>query len=173
MEKENIQYIIALCVVVILMVIYFNDEYRTTVTNYFNPKQTTINDTVTEKEHLSAKQELDNIKMVEASPDEKLDSLGYVDGASWTDVIAASDLDESVYVGQREYVKDVSRFSSGANFTSVADDNTNAAFVNFQGIRRPQNVPIGSTARQQPDVDQTVLMRNDDLRFTGCGVSFK
>jgi len=64
-----------------------------------------------------------------------------------------------------DFVKDVRRFSSGANFTSVTDDNTNLAFVNFRGLRRPEHVPIGPDARQQPDIDESVLSRNRPLRF--------
>ena len=174
--NENIAYIIALFVVVILILIYFNDEYQTTITNYFNPTtppDTVIVDTAAKTaEHLSELKEMQNIKKIAATPSEKLETLGYTDNVSWEDAIKVEDLDESVFVGHRDYVKDVSRFSSGANFTSVADDNTSFAFSNFVGLRRPQNVFIGNTARQQPDLDQTVLMRNKDLRFTG-DVSFK
>lgn len=38
-------------------------------------------------------------------------------------------------------------------------------FDKFVGIRRPQNVFIGNTARYRPDIDQSVLMRNEDFRF--------
>lgn len=168
LSKENIRYIIALVVVVIILVIYFNDDYRTKIANYFNPKPTSK-----DTEHLGELKEVKEIRRIEATPEEKLQSLGYDEGVSWMDAAAAEDLDESVFASQRDYIKDVTRFSSGANFTSVADDNTNAAFNNFVGLRRPQPVFIGSTARQQPDLDQTVLMRNPDFRFMGCDVNFK
>lgn len=96
---------------------------------------------------------------------EVLSELGYNDGAGWSDVLAATELDASVHDNQREFVADVRRFSSGANFTAVTDDNTNIAFTNFTGLRRPQHVHIGDDARQQPDIDQTVLQRNRDLRW--------
>jgi hypothetical protein len=64
-----------------------------------------------------------------------------------------------------DFVKDVRRFSSGANFTAVTDDNTNTAFTNFVGLRRPEHVQIGSSARQVPDVDESVLQRNKNIRW--------
>ena len=169
-ENVDTKYFIALCIFFILMIIYFNDEYQDKINNYFNPKNREEEDKIAE--HLSDLKDIKYIKKVEATPSEKLKTLGYTENASWEDRIKAEDLDESVFVGHRDYVKDVSRFSSGANFTSVADDNTSFAFSNFVGLRRPQNVFVGNTARQQPDIDQTVLMRNKDLRFTG-DVSFR
>jgi len=94
-----------------------------------------------------------------------LGELGYDEGAGWSDILASTELDASVIDNQAAFVADVRRFSSGANFTSVNDDNTNAAFTNFVGLRRPQSVHIGADARQQPDVDENVLMRNKDLRW--------
>lgn len=94
-----------------------------------------------------------------------LDALGYSDAGDlpWTEMIKTTDLDGSVHNNHNQFVADVRRFSSGANFTSVADDNTNAAFSNFVGLRRPQHVEILPDARQQPDVDQDVLARNKPL----------
>lgn len=89
---------------------------------------------------------------------------GYEGEVPWTDVIKTS-LDPSTFTNHEEFVKDVRRFSSGANFTSVTDDNTNIDFVNFRGLRRPEHVPIGATARQVPDIDETVLMRNKPFRW--------
>lgn len=86
--------------------------------------------------------------------------LGYTGEQPWQEVVKATELDPSTFVNHNEFVKDVRRYSSGANFTSVTDDNTNSAFTSFVGLRRPTHVPIGATARQQPDIDQTVLMRN-------------
>lgn len=91
--------------------------------------------------------------------------LGYTGEQPWQEVVKATELDPSTFVNHNEFVKDVRRYSSGANFTSVTDDNTNSAFTNFVGLRRPSHVPIGATARQQPDVDQTVLMRNSRFDF--------
>lgn len=79
---------------------------------------------------------------------------------TWTESLKDSEIDESTLDSHRSFVEDATRFSSGANFTSVTDDNTNAAFTNFQGLRRPQHVPIGDSARSIPDIDETVLQRN-------------
>lgn len=81
-------------------------------------------------------------------------------GSSWTSSIANADVDPSVHDNHAAFVKDTKRFDSGPGFTSVADDNTSAVFTNFVGLRRPQHVPIGDDARQQPDIDQSVLARN-------------
>jgi hypothetical protein len=94
-----------------------------------------------------------------------LDALGYTADAPWDAVLQATELDPSTYANHMDYVKDVRRFSSGANFTSVTDDNTNLAFTNFVGLRRPEHVPIGASARQTPDIDETVLQRNRPLRW--------
>jgi hypothetical protein len=94
-----------------------------------------------------------------------LDALGYTADVPWDEVLQATELDPSTFVNHMDFVKDVRRFSSGANFTSVTDDNTNIDFTNFQGLRRPSHVPIGASARQQPDIDETVLQRNRELRF--------
>ena|SRR5271170_7097254 len=94
-----------------------------------------------------------------------LDALGYTADAPWDQVLQATELDPSTFVNHMDFVKDVRRFSSGANFTSVTDDNTNQAFTNFVGLRRPEHVDIGPDARQQPDIDETVLQRNRGLRW--------
>lgn len=86
--------------------------------------------------------------------------LGYTGQQPWDEIVKATELDPSTFVNHNEFVKDVRRFSSGASFTSVADDNTSSDFTNFVGLRRPTHVPIGETARSQPDVDQSVLQRN-------------
>jgi hypothetical protein len=96
---------------------------------------------------------------------ELMEVMGYGDHVSWDEVLKTSELDPSTFANHQDFVKDVRRFSSGANFTSVTDDNTNEAFVNFRGLRRPQHVAIGASARQQPDVDQSVLKRNEPLRW--------
>jgi len=92
-------------------------------------------------------------------------SMGYTGDIPWQSVIQATEVDPATFASQAEYVRDVRRFSSGANFTAVADDDNNLAFTNFIGLQRPQHVPIGSSARQQPDIDQSVLQRNKQLRF--------
>lgn len=89
-----------------------------------------------------------------------LTALGYTDGASWMESMSESELDPSVFSNHGHFVADVRRFDSGANFTSVADDNNSFAFVNFQGLRRPRHVDIYQDARSIPDIDQDVLQRN-------------
>jgi hypothetical protein len=89
--------------------------------------------------------------------------MGYGDDATWDEVLKTTELDPATFANHQDFVKDVRRFSSGANFTSVTDDNTNSAFTNFVGLRRPQQVDIGASARQQPDIDQSVLKRNKPL----------
>lgn len=96
---------------------------------------------------------------------ELMQIMGYGDDSSWNDVLKTTELDPATFANHQDFVKDVRRFSSGANFTSVTDDNTNSAFTNFVGLRRPQQVDIGASARQQPDIDQSVLKRNQPLRW--------
>lgn len=94
-----------------------------------------------------------------------LTALGYSGNLPWDEVLQVSELDPSTFENHADFVKDVRRFSSGANFTSVTDDNTNSAFTNFIGLRRPQHVDIGATARQIPDVDEDVLQRSKVFRW--------
>lgn len=94
-----------------------------------------------------------------------LDELGYGDGASWEDTLKATAVDPSVIENHSAFVADVRRFSSGANFTAVNDEDGNMAYTNFRGLQRPQHVHIGESARSQPDVDPTVLQRNNSLRW--------
>jgi hypothetical protein len=95
---------------------------------------------------------------------EVLNELGFNDG-SWSDVLAATELDASVHENQREFTADVRRFSSGANFTSIADDNRDTYSMSWLGLRRPQAVHIGEDARQVPDVNTDIFKRNRDLRW--------
>ena len=110
------------------------------------------------REHMESDPE--DLGLPPGQTSEVLTVLGYTGQQPWGEIIKATELDPSTFVNHNEFVKDVRRFSSGANFTSVNDDNTNSDFVNFVGLRRPTHVPIGETARQQPDVDQSVLQRN-------------
>ena len=170
LSKKNISILIAVVIIIIIIIIYSCKENRLAFKSYFTKPEDSSSETP--KEHLDNLET--EIKQIEATVPEKLESAGYTeDSVAWEDVMKAEDLDESVFVGQKEYIKDVTRFSSGANFTSVSDDNTNGAFTNFIGLRRPQHVFVGNTARQQPDIDQSVLMRNKDFRFMGCDVEFK
>lgn len=94
-----------------------------------------------------------------------MEEEGYEGNMPWDEVLQATELDPATHDNHRQFVADTRRFSSGANFTSVTDDNTNWSFTQFVGLRRPQHVHIGWDARSQPDVDQSVLQRNKDLRF--------
>lgn len=98
---------------------------------------------------------------------DSLVALGYTDGISWDENIKITELDPATFINQQQFVKDVRRFSSGANFTSVTDDNTNLDFVNFVGLRRNEAIPgmIGATARQIPDIDENVLTRTKVFRW--------
>lgn len=96
---------------------------------------------------------------------EVLNELGYEGSLPWSDILSATELDPTIQDNHNQFVADVRRFSSGANFTAVADDDNNLAFTNFIGLNRPQHVPIGADARQQPDIDQSVLQRNKYIRF--------
>lgn len=106
-------------------------------------------------------------RTVRGGSSDVLQALGYEDGQSmsWDEMIKVSDLDPSVHRNHQNFVSDVRRFSSGANFTSVADDNTTWSATQFVGLRRPTHVPILEDARQQPDVDQSVLQRNKPFIF--------
>ena len=101
----------------------------------------------------------------EPNESDTLTALGYTGSLPWDEVLQASELDPATHINHKEFVKDVKRFSNGANFTSVTDDNTNMAFTNFRGLRRPEHVPIGPGARQVPDIDDTVLQRNKVFRW--------
>jgi hypothetical protein len=92
-------------------------------------------------------------------------ALGYTNTVPWDEVIQATELDPSTHVNHMEFVEGVRRFSSGANFADIAGDNNSFAFSNFRGLRRPEHVEIGSSARQQPDIDEDVLKRNKPFIF--------
>lgn len=91
-------------------------------------------------------------------------ALGYTGSVDWQDVMSTSELDPSTFVNHMDFVKDVRNFSSGAAFTDKDEDNNSFAFVNFIGLRRPQHVEIGASARQQPDIGDA-LKRNKPFVF--------
>lgn len=113
---------------------------------------------------------LDNAKISNQTmsmADQNAISQGYTGKIPWDEQIALTELDPGMFQSQADFVKDVRRFSSTSSFTSVADDNTNSDFTNFVGLRRPEAIPnmIGGTARQIPDINETVLTRNKILRW--------
>lgn len=137
--------VVVILLLLILVAFYFRDKFSTpslpqVIEHYNDPKNTETEPPA-----------------VVASTQQ---AMGYPPDAPWDEKMKATELEPSLFVQQMDFVKDVRRFSSGANFTSVTDDNTNSDFVNFRGLRRPQHVPIGSSARQIPDIDETVLQRN-------------
>lgn len=113
-----------------------------------------------EKQAKQAKQENS-----EDSEKTDLNDMGYSKGLAWNEVLATTELDPAIQENHNSFVQSTKRFSSGANFTNVSDDNNSNAFVNFVGLLRPSHVPIGASARVVPDVDETVLQRNDRLRW--------
>ena len=85
--------------------------------------------------------------------------------ASWSDVAAGMSVEQSVVDSHRQYIANVDKYSSGANFTSVADDNTSGVFTNFLGFSRPYYVEVDPTARQVPSHDTSVFKRNKHMYF--------
>lgn len=144
----NNSYILLAIAIVVVVIIIFVFEYSKTTTQ----EELIVPDTP-------------SLPIVKPRVVKQLKKDGYEDGASWTDVAAASELDPATFTNHQNFVKDVRRFSSGANFTSVTDDNTNLDFVNFVGLRRPEHVHIGAGARQIPDIDESVLKRNKPFRW--------
>lgn len=92
--------------------------------------------------------------------------LPLVEEKSWNEVIQDKSLEPSIKDSHADYITNTRQYSSGANFTSVADDNTSGIFTNFLGFSRPKYVDIDPTATQIPDVDHTVLKRNKHITFT-------
>lgn len=177
--------VLVVALVIVLLILVFNNQIdyllkstKRTIASMFTGKDPEPDMQVYLNEHMDdedqAKSEEYNDPGYEASEgSDILNALGYTGEQSWDETIKGTELDPSVFGSHREFVKDVRRFSSGANFTSVADDNVRSDQTNFIGLRRPQHVPIGESARQQPDVDQDILKRNGDLRWGNSGISFK
>lgn len=170
------QTVLAIVIVVILLLLFAS------YTTYLDaPKKWVMSQLGYEKESMEDiidKQAIEDLRKERVSADgskisvggpltsDILQNEGYAaDGFNWNEYIKADDLDPSAFDSQADFVKDVKRFSSGANFTSTADDNTSPFFTNFVGLRRPEHVPIGSSARQVPDVDETVLQRTKVFRW--------
>jgi hypothetical protein len=173
--------VLAVIIVVLLLITfseqisYFLSALKTTVVALIEGKEKlpcgcygncTCHKLLMPDEHFQDPQmDASNPNTVRGGGSDVLQALGYEDGQSisWDAMIKTTDLDPSVHRNHENFVADVRRFSSGANFTSVQDDNTNSAFTNFVGLRRPQHVDILPDARQQPDIDQDVLQRNKPL----------
>lgn len=163
-------HIVAVVILVVLLLLYFAPQYVTSATS--SAKSLVGMDSrvaaapsaapaaPAKTEHMST-----GASGLPPVVSDSLYAMGYDGGVPWDEAIQATEVDPATFASQQKYVRDVRRFSSGANFTSVADDDNNLAFVNFVGLQRPQHVPIGASARQQPDIDQSVLQRNKQLRF--------
>jgi uncharacterized protein YacL len=133
------KFILIVIIVVVLIIIY-----------YFYTKQ-------------SFKDTNNNVKF---SEQKKIEQPKMEVPQNWNDVISKISLEPSVVDSHNSYIANVRQFSSGANFSAVADDNTSPIFTNFIGFSRPQFVDIDPTARQIPDVDINVLKRNKRITFT-------
>lgn len=164
---------IAILILVVLLLVFTNylDEQKKWVKAQLNMEKETMEDIID-------KQTIEDLRKDRVSSDgnkisiggpltsDILQNEGYAaDNFNWGEYITAQDLDPSAFDSQQDFVKDVKRFSSGANFTSTSDDNTSPIFTNFIGLRRPEHVPIGSSARQVPDIDETVLQRTKTFRW--------
>jgi len=79
---------------------------------------------------------------------------------TWDDIVQQQSIDPGVMQSHQQYVANVRNYSSGPSFTQIADDNTSPIFTNFLGFYRPTYVPVGTSARQVPDIDTEVLKRN-------------
>jgi hypothetical protein len=181
---DNAGGILAIIIVIVLVLVFLPQlihltrAFRTSVVSALSGKKPTdvAGYLIPEGEAMASKRNAGNAGVTEhmdpnfggaISPEasELMEVMGYGDDVSWGEVLKTSELDPSTFANHQDFVKDVRRFSSGANFTSVTDDNTNSAFTNFVGLRRPQHVDIGASARQQPDIDQSVLKRSAPLRW--------
>lgn len=85
---------------------------------------------------------------------------GGFESKTWVDYVQDTELDPSIKSNHRLFVKDASRYYNGANFTSIDSDSQTVSSTNFIGLRRPKHSPIGISARQIPDIDESVLKRN-------------
>ncbi len=100
-----------------------------------------------------------------AVPIESDDDEGFME-RNWKGFVADASLDPSVLSSHNKYVANVRQYSSGANFSAIADDNISPLQTNFLGFSRPQYVEVDPTARQVPDIDTTTLKRNRRVTFT-------
>ena len=130
-------------------------------------KKKTVATPASKQENLEVDPKANSANTYQPDESDTLRALGYSGNMPWDEVIASTELDPATFINHKEFVKDVRRFSSGAGFTSISDDNNSFAFVNFQGLRRGNAIPnmIGGTARQIPDIDESVLTREKVFRW--------
>lgn len=160
-------FVCAIVLILVLLVIFFYKDIFDYICSWNQKKSSSDSEQVaapkSEKFEVDPKESAINTYQPEMA--DSLKALGYEGSVPYDEVIKTSELDPATFINHMEFVKDVRRFSSGANFTSVTDDNTNIDFVNFRGLRRPEHVEIGAGARQIPDIDETVLQRNKVFRW--------
>jgi len=169
-EFSDKTYALIFAVIIVVLLVYFKDDIMGCFSKDDEPEEESAaipdeSETVPANEYMDETDK--SLTLPPGETSDMLNVLGYTANQPWEEIAKVSELDPSTFVNHREFVKDVRRFSSGANFTSVADDNNTVFATQFVGLRRPTHVPIGSTARQTPDVDETVLMRNKEFNFTG------
>jgi hypothetical protein len=87
---------------------------------------------------------------------------GTSENLDWMEVCKGTELDPSTQDNHSDFIKETSRYSSGANFTSTTDDNISSQMVNFVGLRRPSSVPISPGRRQIEDLQYDVFDRNKE-----------
>ena len=98
----------------------------------------------------------DNVDNVDIKPKSEPAPQDY----DWEEAIKYMNLDPSIQESHAEYTDELTRFSSGAGFGSVADDNRTVTSTNFVGFHRPQYIPVDPTARQVPDEATEIYKRN-------------
>src|SRR6185437_1280998 len=70
------------------------------------------------RERLANDPKANSVTTYQPAASDSLMALGYSGGLPWDEVIQVSELDPSTFINHGEFVKDVRRFSSGANFAS-------------------------------------------------------
>lgn len=158
---------IALIVVAVLIILFFIydedllDSTKSYFSSMFNHEKKGGDGLLGESEMLDNPKAMSNTPFTKYTKANEA-ALGMTGNLPWDEVIKATELDPATFINQQEFVKDVRIFSSGANFTSVSDSDNSNVFVNFVGLARPQAYigMIGGSARQVPDVDESVLARN-------------
>ena len=157
--------LIAVAILLVILVVFTNvlDTPKSWVMNKLSVKENLEDEQPTTDLPVNAK---NAVILPENTTSDVLKVMGYgEDTVAWEDYIAADALDPSTFVGHQEFVKDISPINTGAGFTAVDGENGSPIFTNFRGLRRPEHVPIGATARQVPDVDETVLQHNKPFRW--------
>ena len=83
----------------------------------------------------------------------------------WNDISADMTLEKGIIDSHNQYIAETRQFSSGANFSSIADDNNSALSTNYLGLVRPHYIPVRKTATQVSDFDEKIFKRNKHMYF--------